>query len=63
MTLNFTETELKWINRKMFNWSLKENCPKKLRKQIQAKLDILNKKSYSYERGFINAKGRGRKPR
>lgn len=52
MTIVFTEEEKKWIDKKPFNWKIKSKCPLKLRKEIKKKLDILNCKSYSYEKGF-----------
>lgn len=52
MTIVFTEEELKWIDKKPFDWKMNKACPKKLRKGITEKLNILNKKTYDYEKGF-----------
>lgn len=52
MTIVFSDEELKWIDKKPFNWSLKNECPEDLKTKIKRKLDILNEKTYSYEEGF-----------
>ena len=41
MHLIFSEEEKKWIKKELFNWTVKKNCPKELRKKINKKLEIL----------------------
>ena len=41
MTLIFTATELEWINKELFHWSIKDGCPENLKKGIQTKLRLL----------------------
>lgn len=50
MTINFTEQELEWIDKKPFNWIVKNNCPDKLKKSIKRKLDTL----YTKKQGVVN---------
>lgn len=55
MTIRFTEQEEEWIDKKPFDWKIKEGCPKRIADSLQKKLDILNKKTYDYE-GGVNGK-------
>ena len=45
MTIIFTDEELEWIDKKPFDWKIKEGCPKEIKDSIQRKLDLLNKQS------------------
>lgn len=49
MTIRFTEEELKWIDKKPFNWTIKDNCPSSLKKDIMRKLEIL----YTRKQGVV----------
>lgn len=43
MTIVFTEEEQQYIDKKPFNWTLKANTPKHLAKDIELKLQALNR--------------------
>ena len=42
MTIRFTDQELAWIDKKWMNWTIKDGCPKILRKNIEEKLKELS---------------------
>lgn len=46
MTVNFTVEELKYIAKEPFNWHIKENCPERLKEDIEKKLRLLYKEPY-----------------
>jgi hypothetical protein len=52
LTIQFSEDEQKQIIKDIFNWHIAENCPKEIYKELKEKLDILNRKTYSYETGM-----------
>ena len=54
MTIQLTQDELEWCIKETFNWHIKEGCPQNIYKTLKQKLDILNKKTYSYEYGIKN---------
>lgn len=41
MTVVFTEQELMWINKDFNHWTVKNDCPVKIRDSIQVKLNTL----------------------
>lgn len=41
MTILFTEEEKKWINKELFNWTIKEGCPSDVRETLELKLKEL----------------------
>ena len=55
MTVDFTENEKEWIIIKPFKWSIKKDCPKKLKEKISEKLDLLYDRPYG-----IGEKNNGR---
>lgn len=46
MTIIFTDTENEWIDKKPFEWKIKEGCPDNIIKALKRKLDLLYKTSY-----------------
>ena len=44
MTIMFTEQELKWIDKELFNWKLKEGCPESIREDLEQKLKMLRER-------------------
>ena len=42
MHIMFTEEENEWIDKKLFNWTVKAGCPADIRKNLEKKLFILN---------------------
>lgn len=43
MHIIFSEDEKKWIDKKLFNWTVKSGCPEDVRKSIEVKLKVLYK--------------------
>lgn len=43
MHVSFTEEELQWIVKDLFNWHIAKDCPKDKRAAVQKKLDLVNK--------------------
>lgn len=41
MHMLFTSEELKWIDTKTFGWPIKKECPEKIRKSIEQKLNVI----------------------
>ena len=41
MTVFFTDEELEWINPIKFDWTIKKDCPKKIKVSIEKKLKLL----------------------
>lgn len=41
MHLMLEDEELKWINKELFNWTIKEGCPDDIRKKLEKKLDLI----------------------
>lgn len=56
MHVIFLREELLWIDKRLFNWTIKEGCPKKLKEKIQQKLDLL-KKEKEDDYGIVRHKG------
>ena len=48
MTIVFTDEEIKYIIKDVFDWHISKDCPKKLKKDIENKLKMLNEELYSY---------------
>ena len=44
MHIVFSEEEKRWIDKNLFNWTAKEGCPEDVRKSLEHKLKLLNKK-------------------
>lgn len=45
MHVLFSQEELAWIDKKLFDWTVKRGCPEKLKKGIEQKLKLLKKES------------------
>ena len=45
MTIIFSEQEKQWIDKKTFNWTVKEGCPEPIRMILEEKLEMLYKNS------------------
>lgn len=41
MHLIFTEEEKEWINKQLFNWTVKKGCPDNIKKTLEKKLQLL----------------------
>lgn len=41
MTVRFTDQELKWINKDVGNWTIKDGCPPEIRKRLRIKLKYI----------------------
>jgi hypothetical protein len=41
MTIVFSDKEELWVNKKPFNWSIKEGCPADIRKTLEKKIRLL----------------------
>lgn len=41
MHIIFTDEEKEWIDKKPFNWTIKEGCPEKIKKDLERKLKLL----------------------
>lgn len=44
MTIIFTEQELEWIDKKLFDWKLKDGCPDSIRSDLERKLKMLRER-------------------
>lgn len=42
MHIIFSTEEMKWIDTRLFNWTVKNKCPEAIKKAIEKKLRILN---------------------
>jgi len=42
MHVIFTDEEKEWINMKPFNWTVKDGCPERIKKEIEKKLKVLS---------------------
>lgn len=42
MHIIFSTEEMKWIDIRPFNWTVKSKCPEAIKKSIEKKLRILN---------------------
>lgn len=47
MTVYFSDLELEYINQMPFHWTIKDDCPKSMRKSIEKKLNYLYGKKYN----------------
>lgn len=43
MTIYFSDEEKKWIDKIPFDWKIKKECPQKIKKELQIKLNLLKK--------------------
>ena len=46
MHVIFTEDELEWIDKKIFNWTVKKGCPSSIKKSLEKKLKLLKEHDY-----------------
>jgi len=41
MHIVFTEEEKEWIDKKLFNWTVKDGCPEAIKESLEKKLTLL----------------------
>lgn len=46
MTIFFSDEEMKWIEKALFKWTVKKDCPKNIKADLQTKIAMLYDKRH-----------------